>query len=88
MGDIENHRHPKATYILGLDLARHGKDESAFVVIEQAPFKQDLRVVYIDTTNDKPLTDAIGRVISLHSKFSFSKVYIDETGLGSGVVDV
>jgi len=88
MVSVEEARHPKATYILGLDLARHGADESAFIVVEQAAFKIDLKIVYIETTQNKPLTDAIGRAVELHKRFNFSKIYIDETGLGSGVVDV
>lgn len=80
--------HPKSTYVLGLDLNRRGNDETAFVVVERFALTENLFVSYIETNNYKTLTAAIGRTLYLHSIFNFTKIYVDSTGLGSGVCDV
>jgi len=80
--------HPKARYVLGVDLARLGEDSSVYIVIEQPYDDDDLYVVYIEETRHKLLTDAINRIRFLNSRFKFQKVIIDETGLGAGVADV
>ena len=48
----------------------------------------DVYVVYIEEVKHKLLTDAIGRIVLMDKKFNFRKIYIDETGLGAGAVDV
>ena len=81
----------KSEYYLGVDPSRKGNDETAFVIIEQPAFASEedpIYVVYIETTQKTELTDTIGRVLHLNSIFDFKKIVIDETGLGSGVVDV
>lgn len=81
--------HPKSTYILGLDLNRRGKDSTAFSILEQLPFNDpNIFLSYFEEHNYDVLTKAIDRVILLHAYFDFKKIYIDSTGLGSGVCDV
>ena len=80
--------HPKGKYYLGVDFARMGQDSSCFIVVEDAWNDDVIRVVYIEETKHKLLTDAIGRVILLNHKFKFSKIYLDTTGLGAGPGDV
>ncbi len=82
-GDIR----PKATFCLGLDIARYGGDKTVYIVSEMPPFSEDIYIVFIAETEHKPLTDVTTRVRYLDSKFHFKKVYIDETGHGAGVVD-
>jgi phage FluMu gp28-like protein len=80
----------KATYVLGIDWNRRGKDQTALVVIEQVPFAAEntgLFVKYIDTSNTLDMSEAIGRIMYLHSFFNFKKIICDETGLGS-IVDI
>ena len=78
----------KSTYILGVDFAHMGEDNSAFIVLEK-PFTEDtIYVVHIEETSHKLLTDAINRIQYLDKKFNFRKIYMDYTGLGTGVVDV
>lgn len=79
----------KSKYVLGADLNRRGADETAFVVLEQLPFGDtNIFVSYLETQNFSKLTETIGRILHLHSVFNFDKIYIDATGLGSGVCDV
>jgi len=85
--------HPRAEYVLGVDFARMGEDETVFVIIERMPGDDVLYVVYVKETKHQLLTDAIGRVVYLHNRIKavnyegFKKIYLDETGLGAGPTD-
>lgn len=79
---------PKSKFILGLDPARQGLDESAFVVLEQPPFDDNIFVVYIEALHTPDLKQVIGKVMYLDKFFHFSEIIIDETGLGAGVTDI
>jgi len=80
--------HPKSQYILGMDVARTGADESAFVVLEKNQFSPNIFICYLETLKTPDLKSAINRVIFLNKFFNFKKIIIDETGLGAGVSDV
>jgi phage terminase large subunit-like protein len=67
---------------LGVDLASTGGDLSVYVCIDE-----DGNVFNIDYTEDKPLTEAMGKVTELDNTYDFTKILIDSTGLGQGVVD-
>lgn len=78
----------KNTYVMGIDAARLGEDSTVFMVIEENWQDQALYVVYIEEMRHKLLTEIAGRAKILDSKFNFKKIMIDDTGLGSGVVDI
>jgi len=78
---------PKSVFVLGTDFARMGEDESVFIVVEE-DMRRRIRVNFIDATKHKLMTDAIGRIRILDEKFNFTKIYLDQTGLGSGPTDV
>lgn len=75
-------------YVLGVDLARHGADESAYVILKYDRKSKFWKMVWRETVARKPLTDAIGRIVDLHRRWRFRKIGIDATGLGAGVYDV
>jgi len=79
--------HPKSIFTLGVDFARMGEDESVFTVVEES-MEKDIRVNFIDSTLHKPMTDAIGRIKVLDEKYTFQKIYLDETGMGAGPTDM
>lgn len=79
--------HVDKDYFCGLDIARYGTDETVFVVLEVTA-EGEGRVVYVEATSKKPITDTVGRLINLHQHFNFRMVYADETGLGGGAVDM
>ena len=74
-------------YYLGVDIARYGTDENAFVIAELQN-NTNVKIVKILTTERKSLTDTVGRIIALHKQFSFSKIFTDDSGLGAGVTDM
>jgi len=74
-------------YYLGLDVARTGLDQTVFTVIGV----DELDVVYVlDTSSEKQsnLVDVAGKIGDYCRKYPIETVYVDETGLGGGVVDL
>ena len=77
----------KYAYYLGVDIARYGGDENAFI-IAQLDKNNNIHVVKALKTKRVALTDTIGRVQALHEKFNFKKIFVDDAGVGGGVMDV
>ena len=77
---------PQARYYLGVDIARYGGDENAFVIVEL--LEKHLKVVKTFTTARISTTDTIGRVIEIDSLYNFSKIFLDDAGVGGSVTDI
>ena len=77
---------PAASYYLGLDIARYGGDENAFVIGELV--KKRLRIVCVRCTDRVSTLDTIGRAVKLDEKFHFRRVFIDDGGVGGAVTDI
>lgn len=75
----------KGAYYLGVDVARMGGDESTFEIVE---ILAD-RVVHIENQFelDMRITDSIRRILRLEELYKFKKIYIDDGGMGVGVLD-
>lgn len=74
-------------YYLGVDIARYGEDENAFVISELSN-NNIIKIVHVETTEKKSIPDTVGRIIKMDEKFNFSKVFTDDCGLGAGVTDL
>lgn len=74
-------------YYLGIDPARFGRCLAAFAV---AKMEQDktLKVVYIETIKKSSMIDLKLKTLELHNKFTFRKIFIDDGGVGAGLVDL
>jgi len=72
-------------YFLGVDVARMGKDETVYSIVEYDGVK--CKLVRLIATQKLPTTDIVGRVKRLHEKWDFSLILIDETGVGGGPAD-
>ena len=81
---VENYNRAKS-YYLGVDIARYGGDENAFVVAEL--WRNKIKIVKVFTTRRMSLTDTVGRIKVWHGKFKFKKIFIDDAGIGGGVTD-
>lgn len=77
---------PAARYYLGVDIARYGGDENAFVVCEL--LNTDVKVTKVNTTTRITTTDTIGRIIELDRVFNFNKIFVDDSGVGGSVTDI
>lgn len=74
-------------YYLGVDIARYGMDENAFVIAELSS-NNKIKIVHVETTEKKSIPDTVGRVLALHQKFNFKRIFTDDSGLGAGVTDL
>jgi len=79
--------HPKSEYFLGVDFARLGEDECVFIVVERN-MKGSIFINFIDSLKGKKLTESVGVVKVLNDKYHFSRIFLDETGLGAGPTDM
>lgn len=77
---------PSARYYLGVDIARYGGDENAFVICEL--LGTNLKIVRVFTTNRISTTDTIGRIEAIDKEFNFAKVFVDDSGVGGSVTDI
>ena len=75
-----------SSFYLGVDVARYGGDENAFVVVEFEG--SSLRVVRCFTSDRVSILDSVSRVVELDKAFSFRKVFIDDAGVGGGLTDI
>jgi hypothetical protein len=75
-----------ARYYLGVDIARYGGDENAFVICEM--YKDKLKIIKCQTTNRISTTDTIGRIESFDTIWNFNKIFIDDAGVGGAVTDI
>ena len=77
-------------FYLGVDVARYGGDENAFVICEMVNTKgkEKLKIVKCQTTERVSTVDTIGRVVLLDGEYNFHKIFIDDAGVGGAVTDV
>jgi hypothetical protein len=73
-------------FYLGVDIARYGGDENAFVVVMMTGTR--LKAVRCFTTERVSTTDTIGRIMHIDREFNFKRIFIDDAGVGGGVTDV
>ncbi|MFW6172680.1 MAG: terminase large subunit domain-containing protein [Elusimicrobiota bacterium] len=85
--DIKKDYNKQATYYLGVDVARFGGDENAFIIVEMNKNKK-LKIVYCNTTERKSIVDTSARIEKLHEAFQFRKIFIDDNGVGGGLTDL
>lgn len=85
--DTEKEYKPQMKYYLGVDIARYGGDENAFVINEMDSNNR-IRAVKCLTTKRMSLTDTVGRIKKLNDRFNFKRIFIDDAGLGAGVYDM
>jgi len=77
----------RTTFYMGLDVARSGKDETVYMIIE-VDEDEKVRVVEYSKESQSNLVDIVGEIGVYLQKYNLETVYIDETGLGAGVVDL
>ena len=72
---------------LGVDLARKGGDETALVGLAKDR-RDKLRQCYLDIRTELTIPDNYRVIKSADSKFGFKMIYLDDGGLGAGVLDL
>jgi hypothetical protein len=77
---------PGREYYIGVDLARMGKDESTFEILDRTDRNNLVQVENV-ITKKTFLTDSVDMIIKLEDFYHFKKIYIDDSGLGAAVFD-
>lgn len=85
--DFKKDYNKSNSYFLGVDVARYGGDENAFIVAEMDGAGK-IKIVSAQTTQRKSITDTAGVVKVFHDKFNFRKIFIDDGGVGGGLTDI
>ena len=74
-------------YYMGVDVARTGRDETVFTVIgvdeNDTVFVED-----VEAEAQSNVVDVCGRVGEFVRNYRLERVFVDETGLGGGLVDL
>jgi len=83
---LEHDRQTGSKFYLGVDIARYGGDENAFVVCELQ--HKRLKIVKCFTTDRVSTTDTIGRIQAINDVYGFTRIFIDDGGVGGAVTDV
>jgi len=72
--------------IAALDVARMGKDQSVYKVIEYFG-SQQWKEIYSTSWSKQPITYTSGRTLELSNEWAVNMIVIDGDGLGAGAVD-
>jgi len=78
---------PYGNKFLGVDIARMGADESVLVSLDRIN-KEYLKMFDIQITTQSTLTDTARLIIQQHKKYNYKKIYLDDGGIGAGVLDI
>ena len=80
-------RQSEFKYFLGVDIARYGGDQSTFVVLEKTS-KDILNVKDCTISENMSTTHVIGSIKKLNEFWKFTKIYIDDGGIGAPILDI
>lgn len=84
--EAEKHPDKDFSYYLGVDVARYGSDQTAFYITALGKGKTILGLKAM-TTEKEAITETVGRIIKLHEKWNFKRIFVDGGGVGGGVID-
>src|SRR3990167_4705023 len=82
---------PKLLHFLGVDVARYGKDDSVVAFSEYNYATRKSHICRVEVIRGKRrLTHLVGFISSVvkEKKYNIRKIVVDETGVGSGPVDM
>jgi len=77
----------KVSYYMGVDVARSGRDETVFTVIG-VDENDEIYVEDVSAEKQSNVVDVCGRIGEMVRDYRLETVFIDETGLGGGLIDL
>lgn len=76
-------------YFLGVDVARSGIDDTVYTIVATDDDREVVYVEYIEAEQKRgDLVEIVKHTEQLASAYRVETIFVDETGLGSGVVDM
>ena len=77
---------PKKNSYMGVDVARYGGDENAFIIVDMLG-REEVYMRYMETTEKVSTADTTRKILDLTQTHHLRKVYIDDGGIGGAVFD-
>ena len=77
----------RVRYYMGVDVARSGRDETVYTVIA-VDEKDTVFLELVDSESQSNIVDVAGKMSELARTYNIETTFIDETGLGGGLVDL
>jgi hypothetical protein len=74
-------------YFMGVDVARTGRDETVYTVVS-VDEKDNVFLEEVAAESQSNVVDVAGRLQDFVHKYNIQTVYVDETGLGGGLLDL
>jgi len=72
---------------MGVDIARTGRDETVYAIMEVD--ENDVgRICHLEHEGQSNVVDVAGRMEDLKNQWGVELIYVDETGLGGGLIDL
>ena len=77
----------EVSYYMGVDVARSGRDETVYTVIS-VDKEDEIFVEDVFAESQSNVVDVCGRIGEMVRDYRLETVFIDETGLGGGLIDL
>jgi len=77
----------RVKYFMGVDVARTGRDETVYTVVS-VDEKDNVFLEEVAAESQSNVVDVAGRLQEFVHKYNIQTVYVDETGLGGGLLDL
>ena len=77
----------RTRYYMGVDVARTGRDETVFTVIGV----DESDIVFVEEVESEPQSNVVqvaGKMHDFVRRYNLETIFVDETGLGGGLVDL
>jgi hypothetical protein len=87
--DALNDHNPKGKIrrYMGVDIARTGRDETVYAIMEVD--ENDVgRICHLEHEGQSNVVDVAGRMEDLKDQWNVELIFVDETGLGGGLIDL
>lgn len=74
-------------FVLGVDVARYGGDENAFIIMKYFSDNKKMEVIEKKTTSNVDATHTFANITLYNNRYNLKKVYIDDGGVGGPILD-
>ena len=77
----------RVRYYMGVDVARTGRDETVYTIIS-VDDKDNVFLESVEAESQSNVVDVAGRLGELATQYNAETIFVDETGLGGGLLDL
>ena len=77
----------RVRYYMGVDVARTGRDKTVYTIIS-VDDKDNVFLESVEAESQSNVVDVAGRLGELATQYNAETIFVDETGLGGGLLDL